>query len=124
MLFFAHSRFSAQLCRHDNTVQSTCEVFIASKDLFQCYVPYIIGMERGLEILSEYGGSFFSDKQSLLGDHRDMRDHCCRVTERLVEYDHHLRQLLTATQKQALYAVDVAKVIHSYANERSIPSLF
>ncbi len=108
---YPHSQFSAQLCRHDNTVQSACEVFLQSQDQFQCYIPFILGLERGLEILSEYGGSFFADKQVLLGDQRGILDHCYRVKERLVEYDHFLRQLVSASQKQALHAVDTAKVI-------------
>ena len=67
-------------------------------------------MERGLRALSEYGGSFFEDKQRAIGDTQTITEHYCRLKERLVEYDHYLRQLSVAAQKEALHAVDLAKV--------------
>ena len=65
-------------------------------------------MEWGLSILTEYGGSFFEDKQRAIGDQLSITDHCCRLKERVVEYD--LRQLSKAAQKEALHAVNLAKV--------------
>ncbi len=90
-----------------------CQIFIQASDGFQCYVPFLIGMERGLDILSEYGGSFFEDKQRLLGNETSIIEHYYRLKERVVEYDHHLRNLLTAAQKEALHAVELAMVTSS-----------
>ncbi len=90
-----------------------CQIFIQASDGFQCYVPFLIRTERGLEILSEYGGSFFEDKQRLLGNDGSILEHHYRLKERMIEYDHHLRDLLTAAQKEALYAVELAMVTRS-----------
>ena len=67
-------------------------------------------MTRGLRILTEYGGSFFQDRQRDIGDEESVSSHYCRVKERLVEYDHFLRELVMCSQKEALYAVNTVKV--------------
>jgi len=76
----------------------------------KCYIPFLIRMERGLEVLREYGGSFFTKRQLAMGDQLSISDHYGRLKERLVEYDHHLRELYMAAQKESLHSVQSAKV--------------
>ena len=58
----------------------------------------------------EYGGTFFQDKQRVIGDEESVSSHYCRVKERLVEYDYFLRDLVMCSQKEALHAVSTVKV--------------
>lgn len=67
-------------------------------------------MDQGLQILSEYGGSFFTDKQHEIGDEMTITEHYCRPRERWREYVSYLKELHVCAHKEYLHGVSLIKV--------------
>lgn len=74
------------------------------------YVPLLVNMERGLKILSQYGGSFFQDRQQEIGDEMTVLEHYLRPKERLKEYWSYLKEMYVCAQKEYLHGVSLVKV--------------
>lgn len=87
-----------------------CNTFLESETGLQCYVPYLLHMEAGLQVLAEYGGSFFTDKQREVKDELGVVAHYCKPKERLAAYLAIMQDLCYCAQKQYLHGVSLVKV--------------
>lgn len=94
----------------EDSLEDMCNSFIENEDGFNVYIPFLINMDQGLNILREYGGSFFTDHQRELGDEMDILDHYCSPRARLVQYLEMFRDLCYSAQKQYLHGVSMVKV--------------
>ena len=94
----------------EDSLEGVCNSFIANEHGFRQYVPFLLNSEQGQQILAEYGGSFFTDKQREVGDEGGVAWHYARPRARLVEYLSMLRDLSYCAQKQYLHGVSLVKV--------------
>ncbi len=103
--------FYEELSHQEDSVEGVCNTFIQNRNGFlSCYLPFLLNVERGQRILTEYGGTFFTDKQREVEDELGLLGHYRRPRERLVEYYEALRDLCYCAQKQYLHGVSLVKV--------------
>lgn len=95
---------------HEDSLEGVCNSFIQNEEGFRCYIPFLLNMEVGLQVLSEYGGSFFTDKQREVEDEPGLGAHFSKPRDRLVDYLEVMRDLCYCAQKQYLHGVSLVKV--------------
>lgn len=110
LYFCGCRRFYEELSAHEDSVEGVCNSFIENETGFQCYIPFLLNMEQGLQVLTDYGGSFFTDKQHEISDEIGIVGHYRKPRQRLVEYTEMLRDLCYCAQKQYLHGVSLVKV--------------
>lgn len=103
-------QFYEELSVHEDSLEGICNCFIENEAGFRCYLPFLLNMERGLHVLTEYGGSFFTDKQREVEDELGIVAHYGRPKTRLAEYLYMMKDLCYCTQKQYLHGVSLVKV--------------
>ena len=104
------SGFYNELSQHEESLEGICNSFIENEAGFKCYIPFLVDMEQRLKVLTEYGGSFFTDKQREIEDEVDIVGHFCRPKERLVQYLNMFKDMCYCAQKQYLHGVSLVKV--------------
>ena len=109
-LFLKYRKFYLDLSEHEDSLEGVCNTILQHAPEFKCYVPFLCNMERGLQILSQYGGSFFHDKQREIGDEMSVTSHYCRLKERWKEYLNYFKELYVCAQKEYLHGVSLVKV--------------
>ena len=99
-----------KLSQVEDSLEDVCNTFIENEDDFRVYIPFLINMEQGLNILREYGGTFFTDHQRELGDDTDILTHYCSPRARLVQYHETFRDLCYSAQTHYQQGVSLVKV--------------
>lgn len=106
-----HRQFCEEISLHEDSLEGVCNCFIANERGFQSYTPFLLNSEhQGQQILADYGGSFFTDKQREVGDEEGVMAHYSKPRARLVQYLDVLRDLSYCAQKHYLHGVSLVKV--------------
>ena len=91
-------------------MEGVCNSFIENWNEFKYYVPFLANMEQGLKILTDYGGSFFTDKQREIEDELGIVGHFCQPVETLLQRVEQFKDMCYCAQKQYLHGVRLVKV--------------
>ena len=109
-VYQSHRKFYNELALHETSLEGICSTFVHHGAEFKCYVAFLSNLDRGLHILSSFGGSFFTDKQEEIGDGLSLVERYSHPRQRLIDYDRSLKEVYMCSQKEYLHGVSMVKV--------------
>ena len=116
LLLNGHFRkFYSELSLQESSLEGICSTFIHHGAEFKCYIPFLSNLDRGLHVLTSYGGSFFTDKQHEIGDELSLIERYSHPKQRLIDYDRYLKEIFMCSQKEYLHGVSIVKVSSFFA---------
>ncbi|CAI8019891.1 Pleckstrin homology domain-containing family G member 4B [Geodia barretti] len=90
-------------------VESFCQALVRNQDSWNQYQTFLLNMEQGQRVLSQYGGTFFQEVQASIGDNHTLEEHFVRPRDQLMRYDRILKDVVMCAQKEYLHGVGIAK---------------